>query len=64
MAINKERVKKQLLIHHSDRGTILCANDYQNTLNKKTEYYLTTQNSDPYENAVAERINGILKQNS
>ncbi len=27
------------------------------------EYYPSmTQNSDPYENAVAERINGILKQ--
>jgi hypothetical protein len=31
------------------------------TLNK-TEYCQMTQNSDPYENAVAERINGILKQ--
>jgi hypothetical protein len=37
-------------------------NDYQNTLNKNgiLKY---DQNSDPYENAVAERINGILKRN-
>jgi hypothetical protein len=40
-----------------------CANDYQNTLNKNGLPSMT-QNSDPYENAVAERINGILKQNS
>jgi hypothetical protein len=62
MAINKERVKKQLLIHHSDRGTILCANDYQNTLNKKTEYYLTTQNL-THMKMQYERINGILNRN-
>jgi transposase InsO family protein len=36
--------------------------DYQNTLNKNGILPSMTQNSDPYENAVAERINGILKQ--
>jgi transposase InsO family protein len=38
----------------------LC--EYQNTLNKNGILPSMTQNSDPYENAVAERINGILKQ--
>ncbi len=31
-------------------------------LNKNDIQHSMTQNSDPYENAVAERINGILKQ--
>jgi hypothetical protein len=34
-------------------------NDYQNTPNKKKRN-IAKENSDPYENAVAERINGIL----
>jgi hypothetical protein len=40
-----------------------CANDYQNTLNKKKRNIAKYDaKPDPYENAVAERINGILKQ--
>jgi transposase InsO family protein len=34
MAI-KQRKNEIPLIHHSDRGLQYCANDYQNTLNKK-----------------------------
>jgi transposase InsO family protein len=59
----KQRKNKDLpLIHHSDRGLQYCANDYQSILNKNGILTSMTQNSDPYENAVAERINGILKQ--
>ena len=59
----KQRVNKEVpLIHHSDRGLQYCANGYQNLLLKKKIKCSMTQNSDPYENAVAERINGILKQ--
>ncbi len=59
----KQRKNKDLsLIHHSDRGLQYCANEYQNLLNKSDIKCSMTQNSDPYENAVAERINGILKQ--
>jgi putative transposase len=59
----KQRKSKELpLIHHSDRGLQYCANAYQNLLLKKKIKCSMTQNSDPYENAVAERINGILKQ--
>jgi transposase InsO family protein len=62
-ALNGYKTKKSEgpLIHHSDRGLQYCANDYQNTLNK-TDTSSMTQNSDPYENAVAERINGILQE--
>ncbi|MBP2283614.1 transposase InsO family protein [Flavobacterium sp. CG_23.5] len=59
----KYRKNKDLpLIHHSDRGLQYCANEYQKLLNKSKIKCSMTQNSDPYENAVAERINGILKQ--
>ena len=58
----KEKRKKTPLIHHSDRGLQYCANDYQSILNKNRILPNMTQNSVPYENAVAERINGILKQ--
>jgi len=62
MAI-KHRTNKELpLIHHSDRGLQYCADDYQKVLNKGGINCSMTQNSDPYENAVAERVNGILKQ--
>jgi putative transposase len=59
----KQRKNKQIpLIHHSDRGLQYCANEYQKLLSKNDIQPSMTQNSDPYENAVAERINGILKQ--
>ena len=62
MAIQQRKNKEVPLIHHSDRGLQYCANDYQNILSKNGILPSMTQNSDPYENAVAERINGILKQ--
>jgi len=62
MAVNQRKSKEIPLIHHSDRGLQYCANDYQSILTKNGILPSMTQNSDPYENAVAERINGILKQ--
>ena len=62
MAIKNRKDKELALIHHSDRGLQYCADDYQSTLNKKGIKCSMTNNGDPYENAVAERINGILKQ--
>lgn len=62
MAVNQRKNKEIPLIHHSDRGLQYCANYYQSILNKNAILPSMTQNSDPYENAVAERINGILKQ--
>ena len=59
----KQRKNKGLpLVHHSDRGLQYCATEYQELLDKSDIKCSMTQNSDPYENAVAERINGILKQ--
>lgn len=62
MAVNQRKSRGIPLIHHSDRGLQYCANDYQSILTKNGILPSMTQNSDPYENAVAERINGILKQ--
>jgi transposase InsO family protein len=62
MALKQRTNKKLTLIHHSDRGLQYCANEYQKELIKNKVLCSMTQNSDPYENAIAERINGILKQ--
>src|SRR5690554_8186705 len=60
MALKKENTKN--LIHHSDRGLQYCSDDYQKLLKKYKIRCSMTQESDSYENAIAERINGILKQ--
>jgi len=52
----------QALLHHSDRGTQYCCDSYQRVLHQAKITCSMTQVYDPYENAVAERINGILKQ--
>ncbi|MFV5698860.1 IS3 family transposase [Flavobacterium sp. ZT3R17] len=62
MALKQRKCFNLPLIHHSDRGIQYCANEYQEELVKNKILCSMTQNSDPYENAVAERINGILKQ--
>ncbi len=62
MAVRHRKFKDLPLIHHSDRGIQYCSEVYQDTLNYHKILCSMTQNSDPYENAVAERINGILKQ--
>ena len=58
----KNRDTKQPLIHHSDRGLQYCSNDYQKLLGKNKILPSMTEQYDPYENAIAERINGVLKQ--
>lgn len=60
-ALKQHKGKSGSLIHHSDRGLQYCSNEYQKVLQKHQLKCSMTQNSDPYENAVAERVNGILK---
>lgn len=62
LAVKHRKNKEIPLIHHSDRGLQYCSNEYQKILHKNDIQPSMTQNSDPYENAVAERINGIFKQ--
>lgn len=49
------------LVHHSDRGIQYCCNEYVSILNKYQVKISMTENGDPLENAIAERVNGILK---
>lgn len=49
------------LIHHSDRGLQYCCAAYIGQLNKERIAISMTEKGDPYENAMAERVNGILK---
>ena len=49
------------LIHHSDRGSQYCSHNYVDLILKNNIAISMTQNGDPYENALAERVNGILK---
>ena len=62
MAVNKRIYKHKDTIHHSDRGIQYCCPDFSEFAQSKGLTLSTTQNSNPYENAVAERINCILKQ--
>ena len=62
MAMGNRKVKNHPLIHHSDRGLQYCSNDYQKLLKDNGISPSMTEKYDPYENAIAERINGILKQ--
>ncbi len=49
------------LIHHSDRGIQYCSNQYVNELKRKQIAISMTEDNHCYENAIAERVNGILK---
>lgn len=51
----------QGLIHHSDRGIQYCSAQYVQILEQYNIRISMTENGDPYENAIAERVNGILK---
>ena len=61
--IDASKSKRQdTLIHHSDRGSQYCCQEYVKVLNHYNIQISMTENGDPYENAIAERINGILKE--
>jgi transposase InsO family protein len=49
-------------IHHSDRGIQYCSHKYTKILKDNNIKISMTENSDPLENAVAERINKTLKE--
>ncbi len=61
MAYKNCSFKHKNIIHHSDRGIQYCCPDYSQFAENKGFILSTTQQYDPYENAIAERINGILK---
>jgi len=61
MAIKNRTKPGEMLIHHSDRGSQYCSFQYVNKLREASILISMTDNGDPYENAMAERVNGILK---
>ena len=61
MAIKNRKYKNQKLIHHSDRGIQYCNPLYTSFAEENKIILSMTQKYDPYENAVAERVNRTLK---
>lgn len=61
MALRNAEFGREQIIHHSDRGIQYCCPEFTDYAQKQGMLLSTTQQYDPYENAVAERINGILK---
>ncbi|EHQ24414.1 IS3 family transposase [Mucilaginibacter paludis] len=58
----KGRASDKPLIHHSDRGSQYCSDGYVTLLKSNTINISMTQSGNPKDNAIAERVNGILKQ--
>jgi transposase InsO family protein len=61
MALGRTKNPKGL-IHHSDRGIQYCSKGYTDVLKKKGVEISMTEENHVYENALAERVNGILKE--
>jgi transposase InsO family protein len=64
IALKKALAQKpadRIVIHHSDRGMQYCSTAYVQLLLDHYAHISMTPNGDPYENAIAERVNGILK---
>lgn len=62
IALDSLKEKPKQLIHHSDRGMQYCSNSYVKLLQDYSIRISMTENGDPLENAIAERINGIIKE--
>ena len=61
MALSQLPAGVRTLYHHSDRGVQYCSQKYVKMLEKNNIQISMTEHGDPLENAVAERMNGILK---
>jgi putative transposase len=61
MGLNSRLYPFRPLIHHSDRGIQYCCDTYVKALENNKIAISMTQHGSPYDNAVAERLNGILK---
>jgi putative transposase len=61
MAVANRIYPRQALVHHSDRGSQYCSKEYVDLLASEQIAISMTESGDPYENALAERMNGIIK---
>ncbi len=57
-----DALTKHTIIHHSDRGVQYCSEAYVKLLQDNGIMISMTENGDPLENPVAERVNGIIKE--
>ena len=62
MALKGIKGEAEKLIHHSDRGIQYCSAEYVKVLQSRNINISMTETSEPTDNAVAERVNGILKE--
>jgi transposase InsO family protein len=62
MAIEQKLHRTIKTIHHSDRGLQYCSKDYEQLTSKNNIKLSMTENGDPYENALAERMNRTIKE--
>ena len=58
----KQIILRKGCIHHSDRGIQYCCNSYTDLLNKNGMLISMTENGDPRENPIAERVNKTIKE--
>lgn len=62
MSLKNKKTPQLSLIHHSDRGLQYCSAEYVRIATENQVTISMTENSDPYENALAERMNRTLKE--
>lgn len=62
MGLKNRKYPHAALIHHSDRGLQYCSKEYVELSNRNNVQISMTEQSDPYENALAERMNRTLKE--
>lgn len=60
-SLRNESILPFQLIHHSDRGLQYCSYDYVKILQDNKIRISMTESGDPLDNAIAERVNGIIK---
>lgn len=62
MAVLQKNDPSMPTIHHSDRGLQYCSKEYASFTSKHNISLSMTENGDPYENALAERMNRTIKE--
>lgn len=55
------RYSKLPIIHHSDRGSQYCSQEYVKLLSENNMIISMTESGDPRDNPIAERVNGTIK---
>jgi transposase InsO family protein len=62
MALSRRTYPERHVIHHSDRGLQYCSAEYVDLATRNNIRMSMTENGDPYENALAERMNRTIKE--